>query len=224
MKISKLLCCLTLSLLISSSFLKAQSIGISDNEIRNIALNESPEFLNNIPVGQEMLYGFENRDQFKSVTTGQPLQLLSLSSESITPDNNSAVNLIPHNEWLVPLIVNNNIKAMITVTMHEGRYQAVDFGAKDFANELNSFKEITGNANKNISILRIYRLQSDFLVLPAETQPGSQRLIIPMKSAQLALFNGASFNSGLKEDVAKIIIQDKLKSLPVQQNNRSKGE
>jgi hypothetical protein len=222
MKISKLFICLTFSLLLTPSFLKAQSI--SDSEIRNIALNESPQFLNNIPLGQEMLYGFENRDQFKTVTTGQPLQLLSLSSETLTPDNNTAVNLIPRNEWLVPIMVNNNIKAMITVAMHEGRYQAVDFGAKDFARELNSFKQIPGNADKNVSVLRIYRLQSDFLVLPAETQPGPQRLIIPMKSAQLALFNGASYNSGLKENVAMTLIQHKLKSLPVQQNNGSKGE
>jgi hypothetical protein len=108
--------------------------------------------------------------------------------------------------------------------MHQGRYQAVNFGAMEFANELNSFKQIPGNENKNISLLRVYRLQSDFLVLPAENQPGSQRLLIPMKSAQLSMFNGASLNSGLKENVAITIIQDKLKSLPVQQNNGSKGE
>jgi hypothetical protein len=108
----------------------------------------------------------------------------------------------------------------MTVTKHEGRLQAVDFGAKDLADELNSFKEITTKNNSIISILRVYRLQCDFLVISSGSVSGDQKLIIPMKSAQIALFNDASYKSGFSEREVILLLQEKLKLLPNEENNR----
>jgi len=203
-----------------SSFLYAQNTGITEKEIRDIAREESMIFLNDIPVGQEVLYGFENRDQFKLVTIGKPLQIVSLSAESFPDDYNSAdLKLIPKEEWFVPLIVQNTIKAIITVTKHQGRYQAVDFGAKDFAHELNSFPDVKGETNNIISILRVYRLQSDFLIISSEIKP-NQNVIIPMVSAQIALLNDVSCKSRLTETETLYLLKDKLELLSNEDINK----
>jgi hypothetical protein len=199
----------------------AQGTIVQDKTIRDVAREELLKFLDKIPVGQEMLYGFENREQFKSVTIGKPLQILSLSTETYSIDYaNTSIKILPHDEWFVPLIVQNTIKAIITVTKHEGRLQAVDFGAKDLADELNTFKEITAKNNSIISILRVYRLQCDFLVLPTGSKTVDQNLIIPLKSAQIALFNDTSYKAGFNEREVILLIQEKLKLLPNEENNR----
>jgi len=212
---------ISLSFVNPFSTLLAQGTIVEDKTIRDIAREELLQFLNKVPVGQEMLYGFENRDQFKSVTIGKPLQILSLSTETYSIDYaNTSMKIVPHDEWFVPLIVQNTMKAIMTVTKHEGRLQAVDFGAKDLADELNSFKEITTKNNSIISILRVYRLQCDFLVISNGSVSGDQKLIIPMKSAQIALFNDASYKSGFSEREVILLLQEKLKLLPNEENNR----
>ena len=201
--------------------LLAQNTGITDKAIMKIAGEEAPHFLNDIPLGQEPLYGFENRDQFKSVTIGKPIQIISPVTETFPPNyDKTDVKLKLHDEWFVPLIVQNVIKALITVTKHEGRYQSVDFGAKDFATELNSFKELTGKKVYKISILRVYRLQSDFLVISSGGKAGNQKVFIPMTSARLAFFNGVKSKERMTENETMQMIREKLVLLSIEEKNR----
>jgi hypothetical protein len=203
----------------SFSFLFAQSSGITEKEIKDIARVESVNFLNDIPAGQEVLYGFDNRGQFKYVTIGRPVQIVSLSAESFPVGaNNVDLKIVPTEEWFVPLIVGKTIKAIITVAKHQGKYQAVDFGAKDLAQELNSFPDITDESNNVISILRVYRLQSDFLITSQNNKP-EQKVIIPLKSAQTALLNDVSCKSRLTEKETLYLLKDKLVLLSTEEKN-----
>jgi hypothetical protein len=210
---------LFISLINPLSFLFAQNSGITEKGIKDIAKVESANFLNDIPVGQEVLYGFDNRGQFKSVTIGRPIQIVSLSAESFSDSaNNIDLKIVPTEEWFVPLIVGKTIKAIITVAKHQGKYQAVDFGAKDLAQELNSFSDITGGSNNVISILRVYRLQSDFLTISPNNKP-EQKVIIPLMSAQTALSNDVSCKSRLTEKETLYLLKNKLVLLSTEEKN-----
>src|ERR1035437_2388628 len=90
---------LFISLINPFSFLCAQNSGITEKGIKDIARVESVNFLNDIPVGQEVLYGFDNRGQFKSVTVGRPIQIVSLSAESCPGGNiNADLKIVPNEE------------------------------------------------------------------------------------------------------------------------------
>lgn len=87
-------------------------------------------FLNLIPEGKEINYGFNSRSDFSKTTIKEPYQTYYVS------DKNNKSGFIPGNEWHVPLSVDGNYVALLTVQINNGKAEAVDFGANILAQKI----------------------------------------------------------------------------------------
>ncbi len=146
-----------------------------ENENRTIFLfvrENISDILNKIPENQEKLFGFKNRTEFESVTIGNAIQLYTIS--------NSIVN--KHLIWRVPIIVNGEYRALVTVQKDNNDYKTGDFGATVLANDIQQI--IIKNPDKVIlGILRIYTINSDFLIVKNDKED----IYIPLTSAEIYL-------------------------------------
>lgn len=144
-------------------------------------------FLAKIPVGSESDYGFANRDEIARVTLGQPIQTLTVVPDSLAndliPDKEY---LVPTNEWRVPLSVDEQMRALLTVAKVDGVWRVVGLGAAGLAKELQAFEvshEIDP-ARQGRALLRIFQAHCDFLII---TDSGAPAAIYPLQSAVMAL-------------------------------------
>lgn len=201
-KLSVLACLLTIPI-------NSQDNRETDKRIKNAGMQDLATFLNKIPIGHERDYGFDNRDQFNQITPGNPIRLYCLPDES--GDINNTDNAIsPRNEWFLPLIVNNKYVALLTVSREGNNFTAVDFGAKDLATELNTHKFQIENLNDGTGLLRVYNIQSDFLMVTVKGKPDKINSIYPLMSARTALKLDLSRNYKMTVKETKSLISEKL--------------
>ena len=144
------------------------------DKILQTVQNELPQILEEIPFGKEELYGFRNRNEFLNTTVDEPFQFYTLTDNKLK--NTSS--------YRVPIIVENEFRALATVEYIKDTLHIVDFGANILA------KEIQGVCKENtkfkfIGILRIYNIHSDFLVMSNK----QENLFIPLTSAKLYLYS-----------------------------------
>ncbi|HVP07346.1 MAG TPA: hypothetical protein VMS71_05835, partial [Candidatus Acidoferrum sp.] len=147
-------------------------------------------FLDMIPVGSEASYGFNNRGEFGNVGLGTPIAVVSIVPDSIKNGIREDQNIfVPVNEWRVPITVNGEMRALLTVAKVGGTWKAVDFGASGLASELGKFMKDRAMdiAGRRVELLRLYQLHSDFLLLTDTTQAAAKENICPLTSATMML-------------------------------------
>jgi hypothetical protein len=133
-------------------------------------------YLEKIPGGQESFYGFSSRDEFSRAEIGKPYQILTLSREFFTEPATAGRNyIIPANEWRVSLTVNHQSLVMITVAKMNGVLEVVGIGAAGLAGELNQFEKSHPSSDPGGTILRVYQLDCEFLLMNSPDDPGSLR-------------------------------------------------
>lgn len=143
-------------------------------------------WLQKIPPGQENLYGFNNRDEFSFSELGNPYAVYTLSSDFFNQIESENF-LEPTGEWRVPVVVNNQYRALLTVIRENGNWKIVDLGASLLARELQKINQAQKSGNDDLKILRVFQLQSDFLLLDDAALPASEIHVIPLHSAYLNL-------------------------------------
>jgi hypothetical protein len=142
--------------------------------------------LQKIPPGQENLYGFNNRNEFSLSELGNPYAVYTLSSDFF--NHIESGNFLEHTgEWRVPVVVNNQDRALLTVIRENGNWKIVDFGASLLARELQKINQAQKSGNDDLKILRVFQLQSDFLLLDDAALPAYEIHVIPLHSAYLNL-------------------------------------
>jgi len=162
--------------LISISSICAQNDRIEI--ISDVAKRELSTYLNKIPFGQENMFGFYNRGEFFQADIGTPYEMFTLSNEFLTNKNtiNNKDNIVSTNNWRVPIVVNNQYRALLTVSMVNSEWSVVKIGAKGLAEELDVFNKRHPIAGEQ-KILRIFQLKSDFILT-------SNDLAYPLASAK----------------------------------------
>ena len=152
-----------LVLLISVSSLVAQTNKIEI--ISAVANRELSNYLNKIPLGQENMFGFNNRGEFSQAEIGIPYEMFTLNNEFF--DNENIINnkdyIFSTNCWRVPIIVGNQYRALLTVSMFNREWNVVKIGAKGLAEELDFFNKNHPAINE-LKILRVFQLKSDFIL------------------------------------------------------------
>ena len=149
-------------------------------DIAQAAVKQLPQWLDKIPSGQEQYYGFAEREEFSLATIGTPVHTFYFADEMAgDAPNHSTEKLAPSYEWRVPVAVNNEYRALVTVAPVDGEWKIVDIGAAGLARELGSHK--TGHQN---ILLRSFKAKSDFLVIPSGDQTGKGVLLMPLQSAR----------------------------------------
>jgi hypothetical protein len=152
-----------LILLISISLLFAQSNKIEIISV--VANNELSDYLNKIPLGQENMFGFHNRGEFSKAEIGIPYEMFTLNNEFFNNENiiNNKDYIVSTNIWRVPIIVGNQYRALLTVSMVNREWNVVKIGAKGLAEELDFFNKNHPAINE-LKILRVFQLKSDFIL------------------------------------------------------------
>lgn len=142
------------------------------DEIKLATTQQLVTWLDKIPCGQEQYFGFTSRDEFASATIGNPIQTYYFSDEL---EEATEELLVPSNEWRVPVLVNNEYRALLTVTPVEGAFKVVNIGAAGLARELGTK---TGHRNM---LLRSFKAKCDFLVAD---NAGKGIMLMPLQSAR----------------------------------------
>lgn len=156
-------------------------------EVTDAADKGYQAYLEKIPDGQESNYGFNSRDEFARVMTGKPYQIIILKKEFYTDmDLTGEDCLQPLDEWRVPLMVDGENRAFLTVARVNGQLKTVGLGAAGLARELGEFEKEHPSGQSHGKILRVYKMTSDFLLLPDEANPASSTLF-PLQSAKNSL-------------------------------------
>jgi hypothetical protein len=141
------------------------SVG-QDDEIIKAARDNLNRFLSMIPSGYENLYGFDSREDFLHAEAGNPYDVYSLSTEFLKNDNSELKDfLYQEDEWRVPVLVDGKMRCLLTVVKENGQYKCVDLGGAVLANELNGYEKYFNSEVQRRSILRLYQINCDFLVL-----------------------------------------------------------
>lgn len=144
------------------------------DEVVQVTQKELPQILKKIPMGYEENYGFHNRDELQNALVGKPFSCYSLSENELKSTS----------AFRVPITVDQEFRALATVEYIKDTLHVVDFGANVLAKEI----QAVCNENSNMvlqGILRIYSINSDFLVMTE----GQQDIFIPLTSAKMYLKN-----------------------------------
>jgi hypothetical protein len=140
---------------------------VSDTELRSAVQAQLASFLEKVPAGREADYGFHARQEFTQIVVGNPYQVYTVEPESLirgTADLSTYVH--PVREYQVPLLVGGEFRALVTVAPVSGRWKLVEFGGAGLARVLGAFDtSIPKTQAGRKVILRIYQLQTDYLVL-----------------------------------------------------------
>ena len=151
------------------------------NIITKVANEELKSYLQKIPLGQEHMFGFNNREEFFQSKIGVPYEVFTLTAnffdnEKIEEGQNYIVST---GNWRVPIVVNNEYKALLTVSKENNKWKIVKLGAKGLARELDKFEQNHPSIN-GLKILRVFQLKGDFILT-------SQNSIYPLTSASKGL-------------------------------------
>jgi len=184
-----ILCCM-----LGASFISAYPQGAPAKMIPDVA-KDLMTWLQKIPAGQEDRYGFSSRGEFNSSHPGDPYAVYTLSEDFFTRKE-TANYLKPAGEWRVPVVVDNQDRALLTVIQDGEAWTIVDLGASVLARELQESRQ-SGKlqppgkssmpGSKNLKILRVYQLHSDFVFLDDASLPPGELRVIPLHSAYLNL-------------------------------------
>jgi len=145
-----------------------------NDEVVQITQKELPQILKKIPLGYEENYGFHNREELQNALAGKPFNCYSLIDNELKSTST----------FRIPITVEQEFRALATVEYIKDTLHVVDFGANVLAKEI----QAVCNENSNmvfLGILRIYSINSDFLVMTE----GQQDFFIPLTSAKMYLKN-----------------------------------
>ena len=158
--------------------------------ISKAANAELSDYLNKIPVGQENMFGFTNRGEFSQAEIGDPYEVFTLSPEFFDTKNiiRNKTYIVSTENWRVPIIVNNQHRALLTVSKVNNQWSVVKLGAKGLAEELDMFNKNHPSIHES-KILRVFQLKGDFIVT-------SENIVYPLTSARNGLLIDNSGNKG----------------------------
>jgi hypothetical protein len=168
-------------------------------DVNNAAeLGLSP-MLGSIPQGYELKYGFANREEFAIATIGIPYQMYTIHPD-VMKDNVTVTDdmITSAEEWRFPIICNGSIRALLTVAKVKGQWQAVDIGAATLASEIDALEKGLSLKTRDINriILRLYQINSDFIVITEGSAKITNGSLYPVKSSRISV--GGSQNIEIK--------------------------
>ncbi len=174
--------------------------------------NSLLQWLEKIPSGDEANYGFQNREEFSRAGLGSPIQMFKLND--ILYGSDGKVNpMKPTGEWKIPVTVDEQNRALVTVMKRDLEWSIVDLGAAGLARELNDFKsKLTAEQFRDIKMLRVYQVESDFLFYDAPSSSADEIVLVPMQSASHYLegMTGRTKKTLTLEEVTKFVSESIL--------------
>lgn len=132
-----------------------------DNSIKSLVKEEASLkaifFLNLIPEGREKEYGFDSRSDFARIKIEEPYQTYYVANEKLI------LTFVSGNEWRVPLSVDGNYVALLTVQINQGKAEVVDFGGNILAQKIQEFEKLYPIKSSQHIIIRNTFLKRDYI-------------------------------------------------------------
>lgn len=142
---------LIMLILMETNFAYSQNLKLQNQKINEVIDSSMELFLYDIPENLLINYGIKNKAEIKKATIGNPIAVYTIENDS----------LIFTNTWRIPLIIDNEYKALFTVFKNnDDEYKIVDFGAVLLAQEFLKFSK----ENDFSAMLRVYKLRKDFFI------------------------------------------------------------
>jgi|WetSurMetagenome_2_1015567.scaffolds.fasta_scaffold229258_2 hypothetical protein len=162
-------------------------------DVNNAAELGLSRMLGSIPQGYELQYGFANREEFAIATVGIPYQMYTIHPDMMKDNVTVTDDMITSvEEWRFPVICNGSIRALLTVAKVKGQWQAVDIGAATLASEIDRLEKGLSLKTRDINriILRLYQINSDFIVITEGSEKITNGSFYPVKSSRIG-FGGS---------------------------------
>ncbi len=153
-----------------------------NDSLARLATAQLSGFLSKIPVGSELIYGFNDRAEFRRTTIGSPYRVFTVSPEALSGtlvqdrDYLTAVD-----EWKFPVLVDGRSRALLTMGLVNGTWQAVELGSAHIARELDGLEQ--GRSFEQKVLFRLYQLECDFQILVAKGNAIADGVAAPLKSS-----------------------------------------
>ena len=161
----------------TSSNISAQQVS---EQVKNAAQSELMEWLSQIPAGDEMSYGFYNRDEFNDAFPGVLYKVYLINAREGATD----FNMFTYNEYRIPVIVKGAYRALLTISKRDDEWHIIDFGAVRLAKEMGEkIKSYEPPYSYEGVFLRIYGANCDFVALKKESDDVESCTFIPLQSA-----------------------------------------
>lgn len=151
----------------------------SIKEIKASVMKELSGFLDNIPAGFENQHGFNSRAEFDMAVPGSVYTIMGVNSEG---------KVFAANLFNVAVMVNDEYRAMITVSFVDGKYKIESVGAALLARELQVIEnEVDTGSDLEKIMLNVYHKQSGFVAYQDVNADMETADFIPLASAKTAL-------------------------------------
>ncbi len=128
-------------------------------------------FIDNIPNENLNDYGFKNKEEFEKISFDTPIKIYTLKDS----------NIVFTSTWRIPIVIDNEYRALLTIIKENEEYKIVDFGACVLAKEISAKK-----TNQTLGLLRVYEIKSDFII---EGYTKNQLKFIPIQGSKDKLYD-----------------------------------
>ena len=152
-----------------------------NQKIYEVVKKDLSTFLEIIPAGFETQHGFNNRAEFAKAIPGGIYTIVGINENGKT---------IATDLFNIPVIVDNQYKAMITVSFTDGKYELETVGAAMLAAELQILEKQQPAAEERI-MLNVYSKTAGFVAYKTIDKSIETADFIPLTSAKTALNNAA---------------------------------
>lgn len=144
-------------------------------------------FLDLIPVGEESHYGFKNRNEFTLVEFGTQYKVITLNKSFYTETFEKNKSYFQDaNEWIIPIKVKDEYRALLTISKMDGIWKAVNFGSTGLANEFANFELLHPQLDGYGTMLSVHNPLCDFMLYYSK-RISPDFIFFPLASAQMAL-------------------------------------
>jgi hypothetical protein len=112
-------------------------------QIRVVAEAGLPGFLARIPAGAEAEFGFSQTGDTARATLGEPLHLLTITPDALRayrPGDDVDTVLSETDMWYVPVLVDDEVRAVLVIDRMAEGWQAVSLGYAALAADLNALQ------------------------------------------------------------------------------------
>ena len=150
----------------------------------NLSINEAVKqqlnaFLNLIPANAEKDFGFNNRSEFAQAVPASVYRMVGVGNDGKSFETNS---------FNVVVAVNNEYRAVLSVSLTNGKYEIETLGAAPLAKELFALEhDQVLNANQERVIVNVYPKTSTFVTTTNVNASIENANLVPLESAKIAL-------------------------------------
>lgn len=180
--------CIACIILLPSLSMAQNNLRLSDDFDKvQQAVQQNESWMYLFPDDDLPSFGFNNSNELKMSHAGDPIEVFYMYRDY---DGNPGIT--NPDEFLVPVIYNNEVRAFVTVALFEGKFQVVSAGEMTLAKDASSIIMQQRASRTKLVWLKQLNYQADFIA----TASGSNNLFYPLFTAKRTFVNEpATYNS-----------------------------